>query len=96
MHAIRAASFFATESNWAGVPTLAEALERIAKPAFDDETIAQDFEYIATKLDISVEELRALHELPLRSYRDFKSAMPLIQLGTAVMRATGVQRAIIR
>jgi predicted amidohydrolase YtcJ len=29
MHAIRAASFFATETNWAGVPTLAEALERI-------------------------------------------------------------------
>src|SRR5215469_16950157 len=29
MHAIRAASFFSTETNWAGVPTLAEALERI-------------------------------------------------------------------
>ena len=33
MHAIRAASFFATESNWAGVPTLAEALERIRQSA---------------------------------------------------------------
>src|SRR5262249_38210477 len=29
MHAIRAASFFATETNWAGVATLAEALDRI-------------------------------------------------------------------
>jgi predicted amidohydrolase YtcJ len=29
MHAIRAASFFSTETNWAGVPALAEALERI-------------------------------------------------------------------
>ena len=29
MHAIRAASFFATEVNWAGVPTVAEALDRI-------------------------------------------------------------------
>src|ERR1700745_3588097 len=28
MHAIRAASFFATETNWAGVPTLKEALDR--------------------------------------------------------------------
>src|ERR1700730_2459017 len=38
MHAIRAASFFATETNWAGVTTLTEALDRIrqsadAKPA---------------------------------------------------------------
>ncbi|HEY7387803.1 MAG TPA: amidohydrolase [Bryobacteraceae bacterium] len=33
MHAIRAASFFATETNWAGVPTLAEALARIRASA---------------------------------------------------------------
>jgi hypothetical protein len=33
MHAIRAASFFASESNWAGVATLAEALERIKQSA---------------------------------------------------------------
>jgi predicted amidohydrolase YtcJ len=33
MHAIRAASFFATETNWAGVPTLTEALERIRQSA---------------------------------------------------------------
>ena len=33
MHAIRAASFFATETNWAGVATLAEALDRIKQSA---------------------------------------------------------------
>ena len=33
MHAIRAASFFATETNWAGVPTLREALDRIRESA---------------------------------------------------------------
>jgi len=73
-----------------------EALERIAKPAYDEATIAEDFEYIATKLDISVDELRALHDGPNKSYRDYKSAQPLIELGTRVMRAVGVQRAIIR
>ena len=73
-----------------------EALEKISKPAYDEETISQDFEYIATKLDISVAELRQLHQAPRRNYQDFKSDMPLIQLGTAVMRALGVQRAMIR
>ena len=73
-----------------------EALARIAKPAFDQATIEQDFEYIATKLDISVDELRGLLNGPNKSYRDYRSAMPMIQLGTAIMRAIGVQRAIIR
>ena len=53
-------------------------------------------ESVATKLDITVEELRALHAGPNKSYRDYRSRMPLIDLGTKVMRALGVQRAIIR
>jgi hypothetical protein len=73
-----------------------EALERIAKPAYDEATIATDFEYIATKLDISVEELRALHDGPKKSWRDYKSRKSLIDVGTKVMRAVGIQRGIIR
>ncbi len=73
-----------------------EALDRIANPAYDPSKIGDDFEYIATKLDISVEELHTLLVGENRSYRDYKSAMPLINLGTHVMRALGVQRAIIR
>lgn len=79
-----------------GQMTREAALERIARPAYDVATVDDDFEYVATKLDISVEELRALHDIPKRSYHDFKSAMPLIRLGTGVMRAVGIQRAIIR
>lgn len=73
-----------------------EALEKLAKPAYDQSTIAQDFEYIATKLDIGVDELQSLLKGPNKSYKDYKSAMPLINLGTQVMRALGMQRAIIR
>lgn len=76
--------------------TREDALERISRPAYDEATIAEDFEYVATKLDISVDELRALLNGPNKSYRDYKSAMPLIQLGTMAMRALGMQRSIIR
>jgi N-acetyl sugar amidotransferase len=76
--------------------TRGEALERIAQAAYDPETIAADFEYVATKLDITVEDLRALHAGPNRSYRDYANAMPLIELGTRVQRLLGLQRAIIR
>jgi len=73
-----------------------DALARITKAPYDEATLAQDFEYVATKLDLSVEELRALMNGPNKSYRDYRSAMPLINLGTMALRAVGVQRAIIR
>ena len=74
----------------------AEALERIAKTAYDPETLAQDFEYIATKLGLTVPELKTIMAGPNKSYRDYSNAMSLIDLGTRVLRALGVQRAIIR
>lgn len=73
-----------------------EALARIAKPAYDEATIAQDFEYIATKLDISVDELRVLMRGENKTYRDYKNRMGVIELGTKLLRAVGVQRGIIR
>jgi len=76
--------------------TREEALEKIAHPAYDEATIAQDFEYIAKKLDLTVAELQALMEGENKTYRDYKSRMSLINLGTKILRLAGVQRAIIR
>lgn len=73
-----------------------DALEKISRKAYDDETVAQDFEYIATKLGITVEDLKALETGPNKSYKDYENSMALIDLGTKVLRAVGVQRAIIR
>ena len=69
---------------------------KIAQRAYDDATIAEDFEYIATKLDLTVEELRAIMAGPNKSYRDYANSMGLIELGTKVLRTVGVQHAIIR
>lgn len=79
-----------------GQMSRAEALEKIAVPAFDPETIADDFEYIATKLGVTVAELRALHDGPKKTFRDYKNEMAIMDLGAKALRATGVQRAIIR
>jgi N-acetyl sugar amidotransferase len=73
-----------------------EALARISKPAYDEATIAQDFEYVATKLDLTVDEFRALLAGPNKTFRDYKHRMGVFELGTKVLRAAGVQRAIIR
>ncbi len=74
----------------------ADALERIAKPAYNEENLAEDFEYIATKLDLSVPELKQIMAGPNKTYKDYRNAMGMIELGTKVLRAVGVQRAIIR
>ena len=76
--------------------TREEALAKIAVPAYDVETVNQDFEYIATKLDISVEELRALHDGPNKSYKDYKNSMWLIDIAAKVLQAIGVEKRVVR
>jgi N-acetyl sugar amidotransferase len=73
-----------------------DALERIAQTAYNPDDLAQDFEYIATKLDLTVPELQQIMDGPNKSYKDYANAMTMIDLGTKVLRALGVQRAIIR
>jgi N-acetyl sugar amidotransferase len=73
-----------------------DALAKIAQPAYDEHLAQQDLEYVAKKLDLTPDEFRALMAGPNKSYRDYKSNMPLIELGTKALRMVGVQRAIIR
>ena len=79
-----------------GQMTRDEAIEKLSKPAYDPETIADDFEYIATKLGISVDELQSYHDMPKRTYKDYKNYMPLIQLGTTAMQLLGMEHRVLR
>ena len=69
-----------------------EALEKLSQPAYDEETICQDFEYIATKLGISVEELQGYMDAPNKSYKDYKSQESIYQIGAKFMRALGLEK----
>jgi hypothetical protein len=67
-----------------------DALERLTHPAYDDETIKQDFEYVATKLGVSVAELQGYMDAPKKTYRDYKSQENIYSFGTAILRALGL------
>ena len=69
-----------------------EALESLLKPAYDPKTIKQDFEYIATKLGISVEELQSYMDAPNKTYKDYKSQDNIYNMGAKVMRALGLEK----
>lgn len=79
-----------------GQITRAEALERISKPAYDEKTIAQDFEYIARKLGLTVQDLQEIMDGENKTYRDYKSNRYLISLATKFLRVFGVQKVMIR
>lgn len=74
-----------------GQMTREEALEKLKRPAYDPETIDQDFEYIATKLGITVEELRGYFNAPNKTYQDYRSQRAVYSVGAKVMRALGME-----
>jgi len=69
-----------------------DALERLKKPAYSEETIAQDFEYIATKLGITVSELKGYLDAPNKTYKDYKSQENIYQIGAKVMRVFRLEK----
>jgi N-acetyl sugar amidotransferase len=79
-----------------GQMTRADALEKLSKPAYDPATIDEDFEYIATKLGITVDELRGYHQMPLKFYRDYKNREWMFNLGAKTLKLLGIERAIKR
>jgi N-acetyl sugar amidotransferase len=75
-----------------GQMTREEALEKLKKPAYDLETINDDIEYIANKLDISVDELMGYFHAPNKMYKDYKNQQGLYDIGAKVLRMIGVER----
>jgi N-acetyl sugar amidotransferase len=73
-----------------------EALEKIAQKAYDPATIEQDIEYVANKLDITVDEFKSIMGGENRSWSDYKNSKWLIDLGNRTLRAVGVQKVMIR
>ncbi len=72
--------------------TREDALEELKTPAYDSETIKQDFEFIANKLGISVEELQGYMDAPNKTYKDYKSQENIYNIGAKVMRMVGLEK----
>jgi N-acetyl sugar amidotransferase len=79
-----------------GQMTREDALKKLESPPYDPNTIDEEFEYIANKLEISVDELKHYHQMPKKSFRDYKNEEWLFDLGAWVMKLMGLERAIKR
>ena len=72
--------------------TRENALEKLNHPAYDPDTIMQDFEYIATKLGISKEELQSYMVASNKTYKDYKSQQNIYNIGATLMRVFGLEK----
>ena len=72
-----------------GQMTREAALEALETLPYDSETIEQDFEYIANKLRISVDELRGYRDMPLKFYWDYRNqhfVLGLVEKAASVLK----------
>ncbi|EGR0628311.1 N-acetyl sugar amidotransferase [Vibrio cholerae] len=79
-----------------GQMTREDALERISRPEMDEHFLKQEFEYVAHKLGLTVDELQHLFDLPKKTYRDYKNKRWLIGFGTNVFRWLGLEKRYFR
>ncbi len=68
-----------------------EALEKLSHSPYDEDSIKQEFEYVATKLGISVEELQVYMDSPHKSYKDYKSQQNIYMVGAKLMKLFGLE-----
>lgn len=79
-----------------GQLTREEALERISRPELDEATMAQEFEYVATKLGWTVAEFQEIFKGENKTFRDYKNNFFLITLGAKIANLLGLDRRIFR
>jgi len=79
-----------------GQMTREAALERVAKPELSEEFLQKEFEYVADKLDLSVNELKEIFEGPNKTFHDYKNKIKLIRLGAKAMSILGLEKRLFR
>lgn len=75
-----------------GQMTREEALGILKNVPYDKNKIEDEFNYIATKLGISVEELRSYFNMPKKYYWDYKNQQNLFRIGAKFLHLFGVEQ----
>ena len=73
-----------------------DALEFLKKKAYNTETIEDEFNYIATKIGITPEELKGYFTMPKKFYWDYKNQEKVFNLGAKVLKFMGAEKSIKR
>jgi len=73
-----------------------DALEKLKQPAYNPETIKDEFSYIATKLGITPEKLGEYFTMEKKFYWDYKNQESVFRAGAKVLKFLGIEKSIKR
>lgn len=73
-----------------------EALKRIAEPELSENFLKSEFEYVASKLDLSVSQLQEIFDGENMTYRKYRNKRFLIGVGSRLISALGLERRLFR
>lgn len=79
-----------------GQMTRDQALDRISRPELDELFLKSEFEYVANKLDLTVDELQKIFEGENKTCLDYRNKRFLIGIGSRVMSMLGLERRLFR
>lgn len=75
-----------------GQMTREDALEKLKSKPYTEEYLKKELEFISNKLDVTSRELTAFFNLPLKSYRDYKSQESIFRVGASILKALGIEK----
>jgi len=69
-----------------------DALAELERPAIDPTELPRDLEFIANKLGLTLDELRAYHDMPRKYYWDYSNQQWMFATAERLMRLLGPSR----
>jgi N-acetyl sugar amidotransferase len=79
-----------------GQMTREAALDRLSRPEMDENFLKQEFEFVANKLGLTVDQLQAIFDGENKTYRDYKNKRWIIGAGTDILRRLGFEKRFFR
>ena len=68
------------------------AITRLETSELSEFELAKEFEFVASKLDISIAELQSIFEGENKTYKDYKNKRFLIGIGARVLTLLGIEK----
>ena len=75
-----------------GQMTREEALKALKSKPYTEEYLTKEIEFISNKLDITQDELIEFFNLPLKSYKDYKSQESIFTVGASILKTLGIEK----
>ena len=79
-----------------GQMTREEALGRVSRSEMSEQFLKKEFEYVANKLDLTVQELKEIFNGKNKTYKEYKNKIYLIKIGSRMMTLLGLEKRLFR